>query len=60
MNSDNIQKKDELQPLHPKGIREHSDGREFRPFALLGVILAVTAVIAIICYGVQLYFIGPG
>lgn len=46
-------------PLHPKGIREHTDGREFRPFLLLGVILAVSAVIAAICYGLQIYFIGP-
>lgn len=46
-------------PRHPKGIREHTDGREFRPFLLLGVILAVSAVIAAICYGLQIYFIGP-
>lgn len=46
-------------PLHPKGIREHTDGREFRPFLLLGVILVVSAVIAAICYGLQIYFIGP-
>lgn len=59
MNSDKVQKENES-PLHPKGIREHSDGREFHPFALLGAILAVAAVIAIISYGVQLYFIGPG
>jgi hypothetical protein len=47
------------QPLHPKGIREHTDGREFRPFALLAVIIGVSAIIALICYVLQVYFIGP-
>lgn len=47
------------QPLHPKGIREHTDGREFRPFALLAVIIGVSAIIALICYALQVYFIGP-
>lgn len=50
----------ETQPLHPKGIREHTDGREFRPYGLLGVTIAIAAVLAVICYGIQLYFIGPG
>lgn len=47
-------------PIHPKGIREHTDGREFRPYLLLSVTLLVAAVLAVICYGIQLYFIGPG
>ena len=46
--------------LHPKGIREHTDGREFRPYCLLTVILIIAAVLAAICYAIQLYFIGPG
>lgn len=44
--------------LHPKGIREHTDGREFRPWLLLGVTLIISTVLAIICYGLQIYFIG--
>ncbi|MEH6358770.1 MAG: hypothetical protein V7745_07255 [Pseudomonadales bacterium] len=46
--------------LHPKGIREHTDGREFRPYGLLAVTLIIASVLAAICYGIQLYFIGPG
>ena len=46
--------------LHPKGIREHTDGREFRPYGLLTVTLIIASVLAVICYGIQLYFIGPG
>jgi len=46
--------------IHPKGIREHTDGREFRPYLLLGATLLVAAVLAVICYAIQLYFIGPG
>lgn len=45
--------------LHPKGIREHTDGREFRPYGLLTATLIIAAVLAAICYGIQLYFIGP-
>jgi len=46
--------------IHPKGIREHTDGREFRPYLLLGATLLIAAVLAAICYAIQLYFIGPG
>ena len=46
--------------LHPKGIREHTDGRVFRPYSLLAVTLIIAAVLAAICYAIQLYFIGPG
>jgi len=46
--------------VHSKGIREHTDGREFRPYLLLGVTLLVAAVLAVICYAIQFYFIGPG
>ena len=46
--------------LHPKGIREHTDGREFRPYGLLAATLIIAAVLAAICYAIQLYFIGPG
>jgi len=47
-------------PLHPKGIREHTDGREFRPWLLLGVTLTISVVLAVICYGLQIHFIGEG
>lgn len=41
-------------------IREHTDGREFRPWLLLAATLTISAVLAAICYGLQIYFIGPG
>ncbi|EGG99171.1 Isopentenyl phosphate kinase [gamma proteobacterium IMCC2047] len=40
-------------------MREHTDGREFRPWLLLTVTLAISAALAAICYGLQVYFIGP-
>ena len=44
---------------YPNAIREHTDGREFRPWLLLTVTLAISAALAAICYGLQVYFIGP-
>lgn len=41
-----------------KAIRKHTDGREFRPWLLLGVTALISVVLAMICYGLQVYFIG--
>ena len=62
---DNEQKKEKINTsdvplLHPKGIREHTDGREFRPYGLLAVTLVIAAALAVLCYAIQLYVIGAG
>jgi hypothetical protein len=59
MNNEQQQKEPSVPLKHPTGIREHTDGREFRPFALLSVTIVIAVVIAIICYAVQMIFIGP-
>lgn len=33
---------------------------QFHPFRLLGVIAAVTGTLAVICYGLQAYYLGVG
>jgi hypothetical protein len=42
----------------PKIKDSSTDDAQFHPFLLLGVILGVTAVIAVICYGLQIYYLG--
>jgi len=37
-------------------VREQE--QKFHVFRLLGVILAITGVIAVICYGLQIYYLG--
>lgn len=43
-----------------KPHEENSEEVQFHPFRLLGVIASVTAVIALICYGLQVYYLGSG
>lgn len=44
----------------PESKPADSENAEFHPFRLLGVIVLVAAVLAVICYTLQIHYLGSG